>query len=85
MLCRNEIKKSIKIKKISKNFVWTEIDKHLIQNLEKNLILVSAYIHDASSTYYDPSIFEELSHGITEFCDDNTPLITLSDLNRQTA
>ena len=84
VLCRYELKRSIKVKKISKNFVWTEISKHLIHNLEKNLILVSAYIHDASSTYYDPSIFEELSSGITEFCDDNTPLIIMGDLNSRT-
>ena len=67
-----------------KNFVWTEISKHLIHNLDKNLILVSAYIHDASSSYYEASIFEELTLGITEFCDDNTPLIIMVDLNSRT-
>ena len=84
VLCRNEIKNSIKVKKNSKNFVWTEIDKRLIKNLEKNLILVSAYIHDANSSYYDPSNFEDISHGITVFCDDNTPLIIMGDLNSRT-
>ena len=84
VLYRNNLINFVKIKKISKFFVWTEISKTLIHNMEKNLILVSAYIHDASSTYYDSSIFEQLSLGITEFCDDNTPLIIMGDLNSLT-
>ena len=56
----------------------------LYKTWKKNLILVSAYIHDASSTYYNSNIFEELSLGITEFCDDITPFLIMGDLNSRT-
>jgi exonuclease III len=84
VLCKQGLQNIIKVLKISKNFIWVEISKNVIQNLENNLVMVSAYIHDASSTYFKPPIFDELSADIVKFCDEKTPLILMGDLNSRT-
>ena len=61
-----------------------EISKDVIKNVDKNLFLVTGYIHDVSSKYYDPKAFENLALGITKFCDETTPLIITGDFNGRT-
>ena len=85
VLCREGLRNQIKVRKISKNFVWSEISKEVVENMEKNLMLVSAYIHDVTSSYFDQNVFDELSLGISEFCNDNTPLLIMGDLNSRTS
>ena len=61
-----------------------EISKDVIKNANKNLILVTGYVHDVSSKYYDPNAFENLAIEITKNCDDTTPLIITGDFNGRT-
>ena len=49
------------IPKISANLVWLEISKHVIKSANKNLILITGYIHDVLSKYYGPNVFENLA------------------------
>ena len=70
--------------KITADFAWLEISKEIIKNTNKKLHLVTGYIHDQSSKYYDPNVFDRLSVEITKVCDENTPLIITGDLNGRT-
>ena len=84
VLCKPGLVKNTKVLKKSENFVWCEISKNVIKGLEKNLVFVSAYIHDITSAYYDPNVFNEFSNDITTFCNENTPLLIMGDLNSRT-
>ena len=84
VLCKKGLLRSIKVLKISKNFIWIEVYKNIMKNLEKNVLIVSAYVHDITSAYFEPSVFENLSDDITHYCDMNTPLIITGDLNSRT-
>ena len=64
--------------------MWLEVSKDVIKNTNKNLFIVTGYIHDTSSKYYDPNVFENLAIEITKVCDENTPLIVTGDFNRRT-
>ena len=70
--------------KITADFAWLEISKEIIKNTNKKLHLVTGCIHDQSSKYYDPNVFDRLSVEITKVCDENTPLIITGDLNGRT-
>ena len=72
------------IPKITANLVWLEISKHVIKNANKNLILITGYIHDVLSKYYDPNVFENQAVEIAKVCDGNTPLIITGDSNGRT-
>ena len=43
------------------------------------------HIHDATSKYFTPSIFDELAKGILTYCEEDTPLIITGDLNARTS
>ena len=60
LIKKNIDKKMIKFVKTTNNFVWIEVSKHLIKNLNQNLFIVASYINDITSTYYNDEIFEEL-------------------------
>ena len=45
---------------------------------------MAAYVHDITSAYFEPGVFDILSEDITKFCDMNTPLIITGDLNSRT-
>ena len=74
----------IKFAKKSNNFVWIEVSKYLIKNLEHNLFIVAAYINDITSTYYDDEIFEELNKDVLNFCNGSKPFLLMGDLNSRT-
>ena len=84
VLCKSGLIRNIKVLKVTKNFVWLEVCKNIVKNLKTNLLIVCAYIHDITSTYYDPNVFDDLSTDITNFCNMNTPLIITGDLNSRT-
>ena len=47
ILIKKDIEKNmIKFAKKSNNFVWIEVSKHLIENLEENIFIVASYIND---------------------------------------
>ena len=85
ILTKNNIdKKMIKFIKRSNNFVWIEVYKKLIQNLDENLLIVASYINDITSTYYNDNIFEELNRDVLTFCNGNKPVLLMGDLNSRT-
>ena len=84
VLCKNEYQKKIKPIKILKKFIWLEVSKEIVKNLDHNLFVICSYIHDISSKYFEPDIFEELFNDINTYCDQNTPLLIKGDLNART-
>ena len=84
ILIKPYLDKSVNILKMSNNFVWMEIDKKVVNNMEENLIVVGTYINDITSTYYDDKIFEELYSDIYTFCGENTPVLFTGDFNGRT-
>ena len=84
VLIRNYLAKSTIIKKSSNNFVWIEVDKSCIKNLNKNVFIVGTYINDITSTYYDDKIFEELYTDILNFSREETPILIIGDFNGRT-
>ena len=77
-------RKLIKFFKISNNFVWIEVSKNLIENLNENLLIIASYINDITSTYYDDEIFEELNNDVLTFCNGENPVLLMGDLNSRT-
>ena len=73
-------KKMIKFAKKSNNFVWIEVSKHLIKNLEQNLYIVASYINDITSTYYNDDIFEELNNDVLTFCNESNAVLIMGEL-----
>ena len=74
------------ILKKSNNFVRFEINHRILnKNLQNNLIICATYIHDITSKYFTPSIFDELNGDILSFCNQDTPLIIMGDMNARTA
>ena len=67
--------------KFTDNFIWIEISKQVISNSENNLLLVCCYIHNRTSKYFDPNVFECLTANITNFCDDSTNMILMGGLD----
>ena len=84
ILTKTFLSKHVRILSKSNNFIWMEVNRDVIKNLPKNLIICAAYIHDATSKYFTPTIFEELGRGILNYCDDDTPFIITGDLNSRT-
>ena len=58
LIKKNIDRKFIKFAKISNNFVWIEVSKNVIENLNENLLIIASYINDINSTYYDDKIFK---------------------------
>ena len=55
-------------KKYLKNsYIWIEISKHLIKNLEKYLLLLCAYISDVNSKYFNPNTYDDIAEDISNF------------------
>ena len=65
--------------------MWFEINHRILENLQKKMIICATYIHDITSTYFTPSIFDELTKGILNFCNQDTPLVITGDMNARTA
>ena len=84
ILIKNHISKDVKILKKSNNFVWLEVNKKYIENLQNNFLVVGTYISDITSTYYDESIFQELYTDVLNFSSENTPILFLGDFNGRT-
>ena len=84
VLGKPDLVKNTKVLKISKNFIWCEISKNIMKGLQKNLIFVAAYINDVTSAYFDPNVFSDFSNDITYFCDENSPMLVMGDLNSRT-
>ena len=85
VLVKSYLFKQCNVIKKSNNFIWVEIHRSVIKNLEKNLIICAKYIHDITSVYYSPNIFQELSKDILDFGDQNTPLLIIGDMNARTS
>ena len=81
ILYKNDLSKNIKFLENSNNFVWIEIDKTCIKNMQNNLILVGTYINDTTSTYYHDDILEEFSSGILKYGSDSKPILLMGDFN----
>ena len=81
ILYKNYLSKNVKVLENSNNFVWIEIDKSCVTNMQNNLIIVATYINDITSTYYDDKIWDELNSGILKFVDQSTPMLLLGDFN----
>ena len=84
ILLRNYLSKDVKIVKTSNNFVWMEVNKKYIANLQSNFFIVGTYINDITSTYYDDNIFQELYTDILNFNSENTPILFMGDFNGRT-
>ena len=84
VLGKPDLVKNTKVLKISKHFIWCEISKTIMKGLQKNLIFVAAYINDVTSAYFDPNVFSDFSNDITYFCDENSPMLVMGDLNSRT-
>ena len=76
-LYKDYLAKNVKVLENSNNFVWIEVDKSCITNMENNLIIVATYINDMTSTYYDDKICQELCTGILKFGNENTPMLLM--------
>ena len=85
ILTKKFLTKHIRILNKSNNFIWMEVNRKVIKNLPKNLIICAAYIHDVTSKYFTPTIFDELGKGILRYCDDDTSLLITGDLNARTS
>ena len=66
---------------MSNNFVWLEIGRNVVENLQENRIVVVMYINDITSTYYDDKIWDDLYSGILKFGTENTPILLMGDFN----
>ena len=84
ILTKKNLTKHIRILHKSNHFIWMEVNRNIIKNLPKNLIICIAYIHDVTSKYFTPSIFDELAKGILTHCEDDTPILITGDLNART-
>ena len=84
ILVKKHISKDVKILKKSNNFVWLEVNKKYIENLQNNFLVVDTYISDITSTYYDESIFQELYTDVLNFSSENTPILFMGDFNGRT-
>ena len=84
VLIKNYLSKDIKIHKTSNNFVWIEVNKKFMKNLQNNFFIVGTYINDITSTYYDDKIFQELHNDILNFGSANTPILFMGDFNGRT-
>ena len=85
ILVKKYLSKNFKILKQSNNFVWIEIDKKCIKNLDENFIVVATYINDITSTYYDEKCFQELHDDILKFSSGRKPILFTGDFNGRTA
>ena len=85
VLIKKYLRKDYKILKSSNNFVWIEVDKKCIKNLNENFLVVGTYINDITSTYYDEKIFEEFYSDILNFGKDNKPVLITGDFNGRTS
>ena len=83
VLAKKYLRKLV-IPKITANFVWLEISKHVIKNANKNFYLITGYIQDILSKYYDPNAFENLVVEISKVCDEDTPLFITGNFNGRT-
>ena len=81
VLFKNYLAKNVKIIKKSNNFVWIEVDKKFISEINENLLIAGIYIHDITSTYYNDNIFEELDRDILKFSGEGTPILFTGDFN----
>ena len=84
ILIKKYLSKNFKILKKSNNFVWIEINKECIKNLQENFIVVATYISDITSTYYNETIFEELYADILRFIGEDIPILFTGDFNGRT-
>ena len=81
ILYKTYLKNRIKVLKSSNNFVWIEVEKNIIQNLQENFLVVATYINDVTSSYYKDEIFEELHRDILKFSGENIPILFMGDFN----
>ena len=84
ILIKNALLKDVKIVKTSNNFVWMEVNKKYIANLENNFFIVGTYINDITSTYYDDKICQELHTHILNFNSNNSPILIMGEFNGRT-
>ena len=61
------LKKFVHTIKINNSYIWIEISKNLIKNLEKNLLLLCAYISDVNSKYFNPNTYDDIAEDISNF------------------
>ena len=83
LLVKNKFEKHVSIVKQSKNFLWCEISKEIL-NTKQNLFLCGTYIPPEKSAYFDNEIFEELENDIISFQSKGN-VIVLGDLNARTS
>ena len=81
---KNYLSKNFKIVKSSNNFIWIEIGKKCIKNLQENFLIVGTYINGITSTYYDEKIFEEFYSDILKYSGSNIPILFTGDFNGRT-
>ena len=84
ILIKKYLTKMVNFIKLSNNFVWLEVSKNVVKNLEENFFVVVSYINDIASTYYDDEIFEELNKDMITYCKESTPILLMRDLNSRT-
>ena len=84
LLLKKYLSKNFKILKSSNNFIWIEINKNCIKNLQENFLILCTYINDITSSYYDDRIFEELYSDILRYSGENIPILFTGDLNGRT-
>ena len=85
ILIKKKLFNHVKVLIKSNNFVWFEVNHRILKNLQNNLIICATYIHDITSKYFTPSIFDDLNGDILSFCNQDTPLIIMGDMNARTA
>ena len=78
------MEKNVKIVKKSNNFIWIEVNRKYVDNLENNFLICGTYIHDVTSTYYNDNIFDEMEADILKFGKAGTPIMFMGDLNART-
>ena len=81
LIGKKYFKKFVHTIKITNSFIWIEISKTLIKNLENGLLLLCAYISDVNSKYFNPNTYDDIAEDISNFCEDNTPTILIGDMN----
>ena len=53
-------------------------------NLDKNLKMCVIYNPPSNSRYYKPNLIEDIELDILDFCEDNSPILLIGDMNART-
>lgn len=78
---KNYLKNSMKILKRHKNYVWIEVSKNALTNINANLKICAIYNPPENSRYHNSSLMDDISADILSMTSKNDPFILIGDMN----